>query len=135
MSTAPVPAASGAVTKSTTRSVGETVSRLTSLLDAKGMKVFAVIDQSAEARQVGLTLRETVMVVFGSPTAGTPLMDAVPLAALDLPLKVLVWDDAGQTKVSYVAPSVITARYGLNPDLGHNLSGIDALTDLLVGPA
>ena len=96
------------------------------------MKVFVVIDQSAEARQVGLNLRDTVMVVFGNPRAGTPVMDAAPLAALDLPLKVLLWDDAGQTKVSYVAPSVIAARYALSPDLRQNLAGIDALTDLLV---
>jgi uncharacterized protein (DUF302 family) len=132
MTTMPMPDDSGAVTKSTTRSVSETVSRLTDLLKSKGMKVFDVIDQSAEASQVGLDLRETVMVVFGSPKAGTPVMDAVPLAALELPLKVLIWDDKGQTKVSYVAPSVITARYRLSPDLGQNLAGIDALTDLLV---
>ena len=133
MTTMPKPDESGVVTKTTPRSVSETVARLTSLLHSKGMKVFAVIDQSAEARQVGLDLRDTVMVVFGNPTAGTPVMEAVPLAALDLPLKVLLWDDAGQTKISYVAPSVIAARYGLSPDLGQNLAGIDALTDLLVG--
>jgi uncharacterized protein (DUF302 family) len=134
MTNAPVPDESGAVTKSTTRSVSETVSKLTSLLESKGMKVFAVIDQSAEARTVGLSLRETVLVVFGSPAAGTPVMDAVPLAALDLPLKVLIWDDEGQTRVSYVAPSVLTARYRLTRDLGQRLAGIDALTDVLVTP-
>ena len=132
MTTTPMPDESGAVTKSTTHSVRETVSRLTDLLNTEGMKVFDVIDQSAEALQAGLDLRETVMVIFGSPKAGTPVMDAVPLAALDLPLKVLIWDDKGQTKVSYVAPSVITARYRLTPDLGQNLAGIDALTDLVV---
>ena len=96
MTTMPMPDESGVLTKTTPRSVSETVARLTSLLHSKGMKVFVVIDQSAEARQVGLNLRDTVMVVFGNPTAGTPVMDAVPLAALDLPLKVLLWDDAGQ---------------------------------------
>jgi uncharacterized protein (DUF302 family) len=134
MPNVPVPDDSGAVTKSTTRSVSETVSKLTDVLQSKGMKVFAVIDQSAEAHNVGLSLRETVLVVFGSPAAGTPVMEAVPLAALDLPLKVLVWDDEGQTRVSYVAPSVLTDRYGLPPDLGQRLAGIDALTDLLVAP-
>src|SRR6516165_11722376 len=118
MTTTPMPDESGAVIKSTTHSVRETVSRLTDLLNTEGMKVFDVIDQSAEALQAGLDLRETVMVIFGSPKAGTPVMDAVPLAALDLPLKVLIWDDKGQTNVSYVAPSAITARYSLTPELG-----------------
>ena len=92
-------------TKVSPRSVTNTVSRLTGILSAKGMKVFAVIDQSAEASQVGMRLRETTLVMFGNPAAGTPVMAAAPLAALDLPLKVLVWDDAGQTKVTYVAPA------------------------------
>ena len=83
------------------------------MISAKGMKLFAVIDQSAEARQVGLTLRETTLVIFGSPAAGTPVMAASPLAALDLPLKVLVWDDDGQTKVSYYAPAALAARHHL----------------------
>ncbi len=82
-------------TKVSPRSVTDTVSRLTGILSAKGMKVFAVIDQSAEASQVGMRLRETTLVMFGNPAAGTPVMTAAPLAALDLPLKVLVWDDAG----------------------------------------
>jgi len=73
-------------TKVSPRSVTETVSRLTGIVSAKGLKVFAVIDHSAEASQVGL-------VVFGNPVAGTPVMVAAPLAALDLPLKVLVWTD------------------------------------------
>jgi uncharacterized protein (DUF302 family) len=134
MTNVPAPDESGAVTKSTTRPVHETVSKLKDLLESKGMKVFAVIDQSAEADAVDLSLRETVLVVFGSPAAGTPVMDAVPLAALDLPLKVLIWDDEGQTRVSYVAPSVLTARYHLTSDLGQRLAGIDALTDVLVAP-
>ena len=78
------------VTKLSPRSVTDTVSKLTGMINAKGMKLFAVIDQSAEARQVGLSLRETTLVTFGSPAAGTPVMAAAPLAALDLPLKVLV---------------------------------------------
>ncbi len=120
------------VTKLSPRPVAETVSKLTGLISAKGMKLFDVIDQSAEARQVGLTLRETTLVVFGSPVAGTPVMAAAPLAALDLPLKVLVWDDEGQTKVSYYAPAALAARHHLGPDLAGNLAGINALTDALV---
>ena len=120
------------VTKLSPRPVANTVSKLTGMINAKGMKLFAAIDQSAEARQVGLSLRETVLVIFGSPAAGTPVMATAPLAALDLPLKVLVWDDEGQTKVSYYAPAALAARHHLGPDLAGNLAGINALTDAVV---
>jgi uncharacterized protein (DUF302 family) len=120
------------VTKLSRRSVADTVSALTGMIDAKGMKIFAVIDQAAEARQVGLSLGETTLVIFGSPAAGTPVMAAAPLAALDLPLKVLVWADDGQTKVSYYSPVALAARYHLPADLAGNLAGINALTDALV---
>ena len=125
---------SGTVTKASPRPVAATVDRLTGLVASKGMKVFAVIDQRAEAEQAGLELRETVLVLFGSPVAGTPVMDAVPLAALDLPLKVLVWDDGGQAKVTYTAPEALAARYGLTPELTARLTGIGSLTDALVTP-
>jgi len=121
-------------TKVSPRSVTETVSHLTGILAAKGLKVFAVIDQSAEASQVGLQLRETTLVLFGNPAAGTPVMVAAPLSALDLPLKVLVWDDGGQTKVTYYGPAALAARYGLNADLTAKLAAIDPLTDALVAP-
>jgi uncharacterized protein (DUF302 family) len=121
-------------TKVSPRSVAETVSRLTGLLAAKGVKVFAVIDQTAEASQVGLQLRETTLVVFGNPAAGTPVMVAAPMSALDLPLKVLIWDDAGQTKVTYYGPAALAARYSLSPDLAAKLAAIDPLTDALVAP-
>jgi uncharacterized protein (DUF302 family) len=120
------------VTKLSHRSVTDTVSVLTGMISAKGMKLFAVIDQSAEARQAGLSLRKTTLVIFGSPAAGTPVMAAAPLAALDLPLKVLVWDDGGQTKISYYSPAALAARHHLNAELAANLAGINALTDALV---
>ncbi len=119
-------------TKISPSSVSETVSRLTGILGAKGLKVFAVIDQSAEASQVGMSLRETTLVLFGNPAAGTPVMVAAPLSALDLPLKVLIWDDAGQTKVTYYGPAALAARYDLNADLTAKLAAIDPLTDALV---
>ena len=122
----------GIVTKLSPRSVTDTVSLLTEMVGAKGMKLFAVIDQSAEARQAGLRLRETLLVIFGSPVGGTPVMVASPLAALDLPLKVLVWADGTQTKVSYYAPGALAIRHHLSTDLAGNLAGIDALTDALV---
>lgn len=122
-------------TKVSPRSVTDTVSRLTGILAEKGMKVFDVIDQSAEAGQVGLQLRETTLVLFGSPAAGTPVMAAAPFSALDLPLKVLVWaDDDGQTKVSYYGPAALAERYDLSADLSARLAGIDPLTDALVAP-
>ncbi len=120
------------VTKLSPQSVHDTAAKLTAMISAKGMKLFAVIDQAAEARQVGLTLRETTLVIFGSPKAGTPVMAASPLAALDLPLKVLIWDDSDQTKVSYYALAVLAASHHLTADLAANLSGINALTDALV---
>jgi uncharacterized protein (DUF302 family) len=122
----------GVITKLSQRSVADTVSRFREMIADKGMTLFAAIDQSAAASQAGLALRETVLVIFGSPAAGTLVMQAAPLAALDLPLKVLIWDDSGQTKVTYYAPSTLAARHHLSPDLEAKLAGIDPLTDALV---
>src|SRR6516164_11397934 len=97
--------ADGVITKASPHSVADTIARLTTLVTEKNMKVFAVIDHSGEARNAGLDLRDTKLVIFGSPVAGTPVMVAAPLSAVDLPLKVLVWDDAGQTKISYNDPA------------------------------
>ena len=124
----------GVVTKLSPQSVGDTVARMTDILAAKGVKLFDTIDQRAAAREVGLDLRETVLVIFGSPVAGTPVMAASPLAALDLPLKVLVWDDEGQTKVTYYAPATLAARHHLDADLAARLAAVDPLTDALVAP-
>jgi uncharacterized protein (DUF302 family) len=120
-------------TKVSPRSVAATVSRLTAILSARSMKVFAVIDQSEQAREAGLRLRETTLVIFGSPAAGTPVMDAAPLAALDLPLKILIWADGGRTNVTYYSPAAIAARHGLDSELAAKLAGIDPLTDALIG--
>ena len=120
------------VTKLSLQSVHDTAAKLTAMITAKGMKLFAVIDQAAEARQVGLMLRETTLVIFGSPEAGTPVMAASPLSALDLPLKVLIWAAGNQTTVSYYAPAALAASHHLTADLAASLSGINALTDALV---
>jgi uncharacterized protein (DUF302 family) len=120
------------VTKSSPRSVPETVQRMSELASDKGLKLFAVIDHSSEAAAHGLELRDTKVVVFGSPVSGTPVMQAAPLAALDLPLKILVWDDDGQTRVSYTAPAELGARYGLSDELAARLAAIDGVTDALV---
>jgi uncharacterized protein (DUF302 family) len=121
------------VTKGSPRTVGDTVARLLDLLRSKGIKVFAVIDQQAEARAVGLELRETTLVIFGNPAAGTGVMVASPLAALDLPLKVVVWAEPGRdTLVSYTAPATLAARYGLSPESEAALEAVNGLTDALV---
>ena len=127
-------AVDGSVTKVSPRTVAETVARFTGLAEAKGLKVFAVIDQAAQARQAGLALRDTVLVLFGSPAAGTPVMAAAPLAALDLPLKFVVWDDEGVAKVSYVPSQTLAARWGLSAELAARLAAIGPLTDALVAP-
>jgi uncharacterized protein (DUF302 family) len=122
------------INKISPRSVAETVSRLTDLLAVRGLKLFATIDQTAAAREVGLEMRETTLVIFGSPATGTPVMVASPLAALDLPLKVLIWADNGQTNVTYYAPDVVAARHHLSPDLAARLQGINPITDALISP-
>jgi uncharacterized protein (DUF302 family) len=124
----------GVITKLSPRSVSETVARLIEILTNKGVQLFAVIDQSEAARNVGLELRETTLVIFGSPRAGTPIMIAEPLAALDLPLKLLIWADDLQINVSYYSPSDLAARHHLSVELTHGLEAIDALSDELVAP-
>jgi len=124
--------ADGVVIKASPWSVADTVSRLSNVVAARGMKLFAVIDHSGEAKQNGLELRDTKVVIFGSPQAGTPVMQSAPLAALDLPLKVLVWADGVQTKVSYTAPAALAARYRLSDELAGRLAGIDAVTDAAI---
>jgi uncharacterized protein (DUF302 family) len=127
------PATAGAiVTKPSAWTVAETVSRIEQVLASKGIKLFAVIDHSGEAHASGLELRETRVVVFGSPAAGTPVMDAAPLAALDLPLKVLVWADGDQTRVSYTPPAALAARYGLDADLAARLAGIEVVVEAVL---
>lgn len=121
--------AEGAVTtRLSPWSMAETVARLTAVVAARGMKVYAVIDHSGEARDLGLDLRETRLVIFGSAQAAAPVIDAAPLAALDLPLRVAVWEDGHVTRVSYPAPEAVARRYGLDGDLADALSSIDALT-------
>jgi len=122
------------VSKLSPRSVADTVHRLTSLIAARNLTLFAVIDQRAAAATAGLDLRATTLVIFGSPAAGTAVMVAAPLAAVDLPLKVLIWDDGGQTTVSYYDPAALADRHHLNADLAARLSGIGPLTDALVAP-
>lgn len=121
----------GVVTRTSPRTVAETVDRLTGLIVAQGLTLFADIDQQAGARSVGLKLCETRLIIFGNARAGTPVMVAAPLAALDLPLKVLIWSDGEETMVSYTDPAFLAARHHLSPELAANLSGFVALADSL----
>ena len=123
------------IVKASPLSVPDAVARLSELIAAKGMKLFAVIDHSGEARANGLELRDTKVVIFGSPAGGTPVMDAVPLVALDLPLKVLIYDDDGTTRIAYAPPEELARRYGLDDELAARFAGINALTDALANPA
>jgi uncharacterized protein (DUF302 family) len=120
------------VTKLSPWSMADTLARLSAVVAARGMEVFAVIDHSGKARDVGLDLRETKLVIFGSPLAATPVIEAAPLAALDLPLRVVVWEDGYQTLVSYPAPSAVARRYRIDGDLADAFASIDALTTVVI---
>jgi uncharacterized protein (DUF302 family) len=90
------------------------VNNLKGILEAKGMTVFAVIDHSGEASKIGLTMLPTKLVIFGNPAAGTPLMLAAPSIAIDLPLKILVWQDPqGKVWLSYNSPACLAQRHAL----------------------
>jgi uncharacterized protein (DUF302 family) len=120
------------VTKLSPWSMADTVARLSAVVAARGMEVLAVIDHSGRARDAGLDLRDTKLVIFGSPSAATPVIDAAPLAALDLPLRVVVWEDGHRTLVSYPAPAAVARRYGLDGDLADVFASIDAVTTTVI---
>jgi uncharacterized protein (DUF302 family)/uncharacterized membrane protein YidH (DUF202 family) len=119
---------SGIVTLPGKHSVDQTVSTLEETLRAKGVKLFAVIDHSGEAEQAGLQMRPTKLLIFGNPKAGTPLMVASPTIAIDLPLKILVWENSdGRVQISYNSPAYLQARHALPEDLVRNIAVVAAL--------
>ncbi len=118
----------GLIHVSTPYSVPETVQRPESILRAKNLTIFALIDHSGEAAKVGLTMRPTQLIIFGSPKAGTPMMVASPTLAIDLPLKALVWQDAeGKVWLSYNASEYLKRRHHIPDDLLNNISSVAAL--------
>src|SRR5882757_10582635 len=120
--------ANGLVQVASHYSVDETVQRLESMLAQKGLQVFAVVDHSGEAAKVGLKMRPTKVVIFGSPKGGTPLMIAAPSLAIDLPLKALVSEgEGGKVWVSYNSPEYLQQRHGVPDDLINNIAGAGAL--------
>jgi uncharacterized protein (DUF302 family) len=105
-------------------SVDETVRRLEAAFKEKGMQVFTVVDHSGEAEKVGLKMRPTRVLIFGSPKGGTPLMEAAPSLAIDLPMKALVAEDAdGKVSVTYNSPEYLQKRHGVPPELIKSLAG------------
>jgi uncharacterized protein (DUF302 family) len=119
---------SGIVDTPSNRSVNEMVERLKEILEAKGLTLFAFIDHSGEAEKVGMKMRPTKLLIFGSPAAGTPLMLAAPSIAIDLPLKILIWEDvAGRAHVSYNSPAYLQERHGLPSQLLSNLAALSTL--------
>jgi uncharacterized protein (DUF302 family) len=120
--------ANGIIDKLSHHSVEETVDRLKGLLQSKGVALFAIVDHSGEAQKVGMKMPPTKLLIFGSPKAGTPLMQAAPSIAIDLPLKILVWEDAqGKVWVSYNSPAYLQQRHGLAPALLPNIAVIETL--------
>ena len=124
-----MPSAEGVITKASPHSVADTLTRLKAAISEKGLTVFAQIDHSDEAERVELTMQPAHVVIFGSPRAGTPLMVASPLLALDLPLKALVWQDGNQVWVSYTSATYLARRYAIPDTLIKNIAGIDALIE------
>ena len=121
-------AGNGVINTPSNHSVGETVEKLKSVLRDKGMTLFSFIDHSGEAEKVGMKMRPTKLAIFGSPKAGTPVMLAAPSIAIDLPLKVLVWEDnQGKTWVSYNDPEYLKGRHAVPDDLVKNIAGVGTL--------
>ncbi len=119
---------SGIIDERSQHSVEQTVERLTALLHAKGVTLFALVDHSAEAAKVGMTMPPTKLLIFGTPRAGTPLMLAAPSVAIDLPLKILVWQDAqGRAWLSYTSPAYLRERHGVPQALLPNIAVVETL--------
>ena len=121
-------AITGIVDKPSNHSVNETVDRLTTILQSKAVTLFALVDHSGEAEKAGMKMPPTKLLIFGDPKAGTPLMLAAPSVAIDLPLKVLVWEDAHKrTWVSYNNPAYLRERHSLPTELVQNIAVVENL--------
>jgi uncharacterized protein (DUF302 family)/uncharacterized membrane protein YidH (DUF202 family) len=118
----------GIIDKPSSHSVDETVEKLKGILQSKGVTLFALIDHSGEAEKVGMKMPPTKLLIFGNPKAGTPVMLAAPSSAIDLPLKILVWED-GQRKVwvTYNSPTYLQERHSLSPQLLQNIGVVETL--------
>jgi uncharacterized protein (DUF302 family) len=120
----------GVVSRPSPVSVDDTLQRLERVIRDRGLTLFAHFDHSREAARAGLVMQPAHVLVFGNPKAGTPLMIASPLLALDLPLKVLVWQDhRGQVWVSYSEPKFVAQRYNIPPDLVRVIAAVQGIVD------
>jgi uncharacterized protein (DUF302 family) len=118
----------GIIDTPSSHSVDQTVNKLKNILQSKGVTLFAVVDHSGEAEKVGMKMRPTKLLIFGSPKAGTPLMLATPSIAIDLPLKILVWEDSeGKVWISYNSPDYLRRRHGLPQNLLQNIAVVGTL--------
>jgi uncharacterized protein (DUF302 family) len=123
----------GIVNKPSRHSVDDTLGKLQNILETKGIAVFALIDHSGEAAKVGMKMRPTKLLIFGNPKGGTPLMLAAPSIAIDLPVKILIWqDDQEKVWVSYNTPEYLAERHGLPPHLAQNIGFIETLAANIV---
>jgi uncharacterized protein (DUF302 family) len=119
---------SGLINVPGNHSVDETVEKLKAVLQSKGIAIFALIDHSGEAIKAGMKMRPTKLLIFGNPKAGTPVMLAEPSSAIDLPLKILIWEDAqGKAWVTYNSPAYLQERHNIPVELLPNVSVIEAL--------
>jgi len=119
---------SGIIGEPSQHSVEQTVERLSALLRAKGITLFALVDHSAEAAKIGMKMPPTKLLIFGNPKAGTALMLAAPTVAIDLPLKILVSEDAqGRAWISYNSPAYLQERHGVPQALLPNIAGVEIL--------
>jgi uncharacterized protein (DUF302 family) len=124
----------GVISKPTNHTVEEAVAKVKTLLQTKGVKLFAVIDHSGEAEAIGLKMPPTKLLIFGNPKGGTPLMLAAPTAAIDLPLKLLVWEDTqGKRWISYNSPKYLQERHSFPDELLKNIAVIEALATEAAG--
>jgi uncharacterized protein (DUF302 family) len=118
----------GIVNRPSKHSVDDTLAKLQDILQAKGIAVFALIDHSGEAAKVGMKMRPTKLLIFGNPKGGTPLMLAAPSIAIDLPVKILIWEDDQETVwVSYNTREYLAERHGLPPHLTQNIGFLETL--------
>ena len=118
----------GIIDRPSNHSVEQTVDRLKNILQSKGVTLFALVDHSGEAEKAGMKMRPTKLLIFGSPKAGTPLMQAAPSIAIDLPLKILVWEDSqGKAWISYNSPEYLRERHGLPQELVQNIALVETL--------
>jgi uncharacterized protein (DUF302 family) len=118
----------GVINAPSNYSVDQTVEKLKGILQAKGVTLFALVDHSGEAERVGIKMRPTKLLIFGSPKAGTPLMLATPSIAIDLPLKILVWEDnQGKVWVSYNSIAYLQERHGVPQELLQNIAVAETL--------